>query len=68
MRKYTSGPKVETATVKGGIRLKYIPGDTTPPSAIRRCHSCGETYEAVKGRTCGCFQRDYAAFKAKEGK
>lgn len=67
-RKYSSGPKVETATVKGGMRLRYIPGDTTPPPRIRRCRSCGESYEAHIGRLCRCFEAEYQAFKQREGK
>ena len=67
-RKYSSGPKVETAIVKGGTRMKYIPGDTTPPPRIRRCRSCGESYEAHIGRLCGCFEAEYQAFKQREGR
>lgn len=66
-RKYSTAAKVETATVKGGMRLRYIPGDTAPPPRIRRCRSCGESYEAHIGRLCPCFEAEYQDFKRREG-
>lgn len=59
--------KFEIAQVKG-YKLKYVEGDTEPPPRIRKCQSCGERYEHHIGRLCGCFEKEYAAWKASQTK
>jgi len=59
IRKYSSPPKVETAVVKNRTRIKYIPGDTTPPPRIRRCRRCNQSYASDTGKTCGCWEIEY---------
>lgn len=60
--------KIEKARVKGGITLKYTPGDTEPPPQLRKCVTCGERYEPRVGRLCGCWDKEYEAFKASQPK
>jgi hypothetical protein len=57
-RKYGASIEVETAIV-GGKKMKYIPGDTTPPPRIRRCRRCNESYASDTGKTCGCWEIEY---------